>query len=74
MARQNNTPAVDPGLQEIAEWERGRLAGTRQLMQDNGLDADVIAAEFPAKAALIAAAANKMREHYVANRARNPHV
>jgi hypothetical protein len=41
-------------------------------MKDDGLDADTIAREYPAKEAMIAGAADKMRELHLANRARSP--
>ena len=72
MGRKHAAPPCDPGLEDIAAWEAGRLAATRQQMQGDGLDADVIASEYPAKAAMIRAAAAKMREQYLSNRSRSP--
>jgi hypothetical protein len=62
---------IDPGLEQIAAWEALHLTGTLQNMKDDGLDAAIIAAEFPAKEAMIVAAAALMREQYLSNRARS---
>jgi demethoxyubiquinone hydroxylase (CLK1/Coq7/Cat5 family) len=62
----------DAGLEQIAAWEALHLTGTLQQMKDDGLDADTIAREYPAKEAMIAGAADKMRELHLANRARSP--
>jgi hypothetical protein len=65
-------PKVDPGLEQIAAWEALHLTGTLQQMKDDGHDEATIAREYPAKRAMIAGAADKMRELHLANRARSP--
>jgi vancomycin permeability regulator SanA len=59
---------VDEDADLIDRWERWHLAGTLQVMKDDGLDADTIAAEYPAKKQLIIAAAVRLREELAARR------
>jgi len=59
-------------LQQIAEWERRLIAANLQCMQDDGLDEATITREFPAKKAIVIAAAERMRSDYLSNSRRQP--
>jgi hypothetical protein len=64
MAAKQAVPPVDAGLQQIAEWEAWLLDANWQRMADDGLDADTIAREWPAVAAMVAAVAEQKRVEY----------
>ena len=69
--KQKVAAPIDLDLQQIDQWEAGRLAAHRQQMQDDGLDADTIAREYPPKAAVITAIAERMRSDHRSNQARS---
>jgi hypothetical protein len=68
MFRKKAAPPVDEDLDLINRWEAYNLAGTLRVMKDDGLDADVIAREWPEKKNLIVAAAARLREELALRR------
>ena len=64
---------VDPGLQQIADWQRWLVAANVQRMKDDGYDDAAITRERVGLETLAANIAARMTSDYLANRGRSPH-
>lgn len=61
---------VDPGLQQIAEWQQWLVVANVQRMKDDGYDADAIARERVGLETLAANIAARMTSDYLSNQSR----